>query len=138
MSDPVITGGCRCGAITYESTSEPLFGAHCHCQDCKKTTGAGHLSAILVPSESFTHQGQTRVYSTPSDSGNVLDRNFCPTCGSNMFIFSKNHGGYFLMAGTLDDPEIFKPQAELYVKHRCSWDHVAGDLQGFEGMPTES
>lgn len=137
MSTSNVKGSCRCGAVTYESTSEPLFGAHCHCQDCKKTTGSGHLSALLVPKESFTYQGNTTVFQTNSDSGNVLKRNFCPVCGSNIFMHSENHQGYFILAGTLDDVEVFKPQAELYTKHRASWDHINPEIPGFEGMPTE-
>ena len=135
MTTSKVTGACQCGAIKYQSTSEPVFGAHCHCQDCKKTTGAGHLSAILVPKESFTFEGKTSTYITPSDSGNNLHRNFCPTCGSNIFIFSEHHDGYFILAGTLDDIEIFKPNAELYTKHRASWDHISDDVPAFEGMP---
>ena len=32
-----INGSCLCGQIRYKAVAAPLFQAHCHCQDCRKT-----------------------------------------------------------------------------------------------------
>ena len=38
------TGGCACGAVTYTISGEPKTMVQCHCNDCKKATGTGHIS----------------------------------------------------------------------------------------------
>lgn len=41
------TGGCACGAIRYEISSEPLFSNHCQCRDCQRKSGTGGVHASL-------------------------------------------------------------------------------------------
>ena len=43
------TGGCACGAIRYETSSEPIFENHCQCRDCQKRSGTGHGSYLTFP-----------------------------------------------------------------------------------------
>lgn len=45
MSTKTYEGGCACGTIRYETTSEPIFENHCQCTDCQKRSGTGHGSA---------------------------------------------------------------------------------------------
>lgn len=135
MPSPAFTGGCQCGAIHYKSVSKPEFGAHCHCQHCRKSTGSEHLSALFVPNASFSFTGNTSIYETTGDGGAQLQRHFCPTCGSSLFIEHKPKGGYFVMAGTLDDIELFSADFELYCKHKASWDAVSSRVAAFDEMP---
>ncbi|GJM03705.1 MAG: aldehyde-activating protein [Rhodomicrobium sp.] len=135
MSNSNIKGSCQCGGASYESTADPVFSAHCHCNHCKKTTGAGHLSAICVPQQSFTLQGKTTIFETTGDSGNVIQRHFCPTCGSNIFIANEALELVFVMAGTLEDVEVFKPELEVFCMHKASWDQTNPELQSFDKMP---
>jgi Glutathione-dependent formaldehyde-activating enzyme len=39
-SATLITGGCYCGAIRYEVAALPLEVTHCHCIDCRRSSGA--------------------------------------------------------------------------------------------------
>ena len=34
------TGGCRCGAVRFQATSDPEHVSYCHCGDCRRATGA--------------------------------------------------------------------------------------------------
>jgi len=43
MSKPY-KGGCACGAIRYEISSEPVFSNDCQCRDCQRESGTGHQS----------------------------------------------------------------------------------------------
>ena len=49
------TGGCACGAIRYETSSEPIFENHCQCRDCQKRSGTGHGSYLTFPQRRDNH-----------------------------------------------------------------------------------
>ena len=51
------SGGCLCGAVRYEG-SEQKGGGHCHCIDCRKSSGTGHSSHMVVPEDSFRATGE--------------------------------------------------------------------------------
>lgn len=129
------TGGCLCGSVTYAGTEEH-GGGHCHCIDCRKSSGTGHGSHMIVPENGFSLSGDVRFYGSPADSGNIVNRGFCPQCGSA--IYSTNSampGMVFVRASSLDDPEVFKPQMVVYSDRAASWDRVDATLPSFATMP---
>ena len=130
------SGGCLCGAVNYQSTAEPMIVAHCHCIDCRKSSGTGHCTHIAIPKDAFTVTGEVRFYDRPADSGNIVSRGFCPNCGSA--ICSRNSGlpdMVFPRASSLDDPEVASPQVVVYSSRAPSWDHVDPQLPSFAEMP---
>ena len=127
--------GCLCGAVRYESQAEPMVVGHCHCVDCRKSSGTGHCTHMVIPKGAFTVTGEIRFYDHPADSGNIVSRGFCPTCGCA--IYSKNSGMpeiVFPRAPSLDDPEIAKPQMVVYASRAPSWDAVDSSLPSFPEM----
>ena len=130
------SGGCLCGAVRYSCSAEPAMAGHCHCEDCRRSSGTGHSSHLAVPEASVTLTGETKGYERPANSGNVVTRHFCPNCGAA--VFSRNAampGMMFLRASSLDDLEVFKPQMHVYVARAASWDYRHGDLPVFQEMP---
>ena len=123
------SGRCLCGAVQFESRMAPQVAGHCHCIDCRKSSGTGHCSHIGVPEEAVTITGKTTSFDKPADSGNVITRHFCPTCGSPVFSTNTGMAGMvFLRASVLDDPEVFSPQMVVYTSRAASWDVQATDL----------
>jgi hypothetical protein len=130
------TGGCLCGAVRFKSMVDPQIVGHCHCVDCRKSSGTGHCTHLVVPEAAFTVTGSVTFYERRADSGNVVSRGFCGTCGSP--IYSKNSAMadvVFPRASVLDDPEIAKPQMIVYASRAPSWDHMAAALPMFATMP---
>ena len=130
------TGGCLCGAVRYSCTGDPAMAGHCHCEDCRRSSGSGHCSHLGVPEAGVTLKGETMGYERPADSGNVVTRHFCGTCGAA--LFSRNSGMpglIFLRASSLDDLEVFKPQMHVYASRAASWDHPREGLPAFDTMP---
>jgi hypothetical protein len=109
----------------------------CHCEDCRRASGAGHSAHLLVPETSVTVTGEVKGYQSAADSGNIVERFFCPTCGAA--VFSRNPrampGMIALRASSLNDLEVFKPQMHVYVGRAASWDARDADLPTFEKMP---
>jgi len=129
-------GSCLCGAVKYESNSEPMTVAHCHCTDCRKSSGTGHCTHIVIPKVAFAVTGKVEFYDHPADSGNIVSRGFCSTCGSP--IFSKNSAMpdmVFPRASSLDDPEVAKPQMVVYASRAASWDMTDPTLPTFSELP---
>jgi hypothetical protein len=130
------TGGCLCGAVRFKSTADAQAVGHCHCIDCRKSSGTGHCTHLIVPEQAFYVTGSVTFYDRAADSGNIVSRGFCGTCGSP--VYSKNSampGVVFPRASVLDDPEIAKPQMVVYASQAPSWDHVNPALPVFATMP---
>ena len=131
-----ISGGCLCGKVKYECAEES-GGGHCHCIDCRKTSGTGHGSHMIVPESAFTVSGDMRYYDHPADSGNMVSRWFCPNCASPIYSTNSGMAGLvFVRASSLDDPNDFKPQMVVYTDRAASWDVMDELLPAFARMPS--
>jgi len=131
-----VTGGCLCGAVRYELTAPMLFGGFCYCIDCRKSSGS-HSASMAVPEAAVKLTGETREFQTTGDSGSPVTRVFCPKCGSPIMSKGARPGVVMLKAGSLDDPEQFKPMASIYVTRAPSWDKPREGLPSFDGMPPQ-
>jgi hypothetical protein len=130
------SGGCLCGAVRYESRADSQFMGHCHCVDCRKSSGTGHCSHMGVAATDLTITGEVARHDRPADSGNIVTRCFCPVCGSPVCSTNSGWPGMvFIRASSLDDPEAFRPQMIVYDSRRPSWDAIVADLPRFAGMP---
>lgn len=129
-------GGCLCGAVRYESTADPQLAGHCQCVDCRKSSGSGHCTHLVSPEAAFSVTGEVRTYERPADSGNIVSRAFCPTCGAALFSRNSGMAGVvFPRASSLDDPDIIAPQMVVYASRGPKWDHIDPALPRFATMP---
>jgi hypothetical protein len=85
MADVRITGRCLCGAVSYSINGQPLGMGQCHCKDCQRASGTGHMSLARFLKDDIVIKGQTTSYASRADSGNTNTRHFCPTCGSRIY-----------------------------------------------------
>ena len=82
---PFATGQCQCGAVSYTIAAPPLTMGQCHCKDCQRVTGTGHISLARFNRSDVTIEGTTKTFAVKADSGNINTRHFCPDCGSRLF-----------------------------------------------------
>ncbi|MCC0016892.1 MAG: GFA family protein [Rhodobiaceae bacterium] len=132
------TGSCMCGGVKIETEGEPMLVGHCHCLDCQKSSGAGHTTLALFADEQMEVTGALSHYESKTDSGNILTRSFCPTCGSRMIGKSTGmptHTAIFL--GVLDDSDALQPAMSFYAKRLRTWDHLAEGIPAFETLPPQ-
>jgi hypothetical protein len=135
MTKP-ITGRCLCGAIRYSITGEPMMMGHCHCEDCRRSSGSGHSSHLAVTEAGVTITGAPKGYGRAADSGHVVTRFFCETCGAALYSTNDAMPGMmFIRASSLDDLEVFKPQMHVYASRAASWDRPSDNVPVFEVMP---
>lgn len=113
-----------------------MMAGHCHCEDCRRTSGSTRSSHMAVPEAPVAMSGVVTLYERAADSGNIVARAFCPTCGAP--VFSRNvamPGLIFLRASSLDDLEAFRPTMVVYASRVPSWDTPGPDLPTFANMP---
>lgn len=133
---PFATGGCLCGKVKYSLQNAPAKMAQCHCDNCRLSTGTGHMSLAFFNKDDADVKGTTRSYTTGSDSGAEVTRHFCPECGSR--LFATNNAMTSMMtftAGCFDDSSWFNPQAIVYNKRKPHWDFMDESVKTFEEMP---
>ena len=124
--------------MQFEFDTDPDFIAVCHCLDCKRASGGEAATWFGIPEQDFTlTRGTPRAFHYIADSGQPLDRNFCPDCGSR--LYTSNLGGFpgmvFVQLGSLTDPSGIEPKLEMFTKRRLPWAKPL-DLPQFEAMPS--
>ena len=130
------SGQCLCGKISIALEGEPLRMAQCHCRDCQKSSGTGHMSMVFVTEESVNITGDAAGYAVTTDSGNTYTRNFCATCGSR--VYGRNTlrpGVVAIPVGIFDDRSWFQPDAVVYCRNRDDWDLTSHSIPNFDAMP---
>lgn len=116
------SGGCLCGNVRFTIQAEPMVMGICHCRDCQMTAGTSQTTQIGLSTHGVELVGETATYSRPADSGNLIHRHFCRTCGSPTHTTNDAMPDMiFLRAVHLDDPEQFRPMMEVYTASRPSW-----------------
>jgi hypothetical protein len=131
------TGGCLCGAVRFTVKGAPIRMAQCHCLDCQRASGTGHMSNAIFDAADVEVTGTTASFASTADSGNVLTRHFCPTCGARLFLYSQARPGKIVMAvGAFDDSSWFAPEVVLFTKRRPSWDLTTDGVPNFEAGPS--
>ena len=135
-TDPFATGHCLCGAVSYVIKGEPVGTGQCHCKDCQRASGTGHMSIARFKAEDVTLTGTTASFGSTADSGNINTRHFCPKCGSRLYGQNSAAPGILNLApGCMDDNDWFRAQRVVYTKDRPSWDVTPTDVPNFERMP---
>jgi hypothetical protein len=124
-----------CGAIRYECNAEPITMFNCHCRDCQRTTGGAFGAVVYVPAKAFKiTKGSPHYYSTTSEMVGHNKRGFCPECGSRLFGGATDEG-QGILAGSLDDPSLFRPKVHIWTSDAQPWDQMDPKLPKFEKYP---
>jgi len=135
--DGVVSGGCLCGAVSYEFTSLPKFVMNCHCSRCRKVRGAAHATNVFVPIENFAwNQGEDQVVNYDHAEAERFGNAFCKTCGSCVPRTSGNTGVMNVPVGGLDSPPGAEPKGHIYVDSKAPWFEITGPLPQWSEMPT--
>ena len=131
-----LSGSCLCGAVRYECSETPSLAAHCACEDCRRSSGTSHCTHVPVAEPSVKLQGTTKPYGHAADSGNIVTRHFCGTCGSAIYSTNSAMAGMiFLRASSLDDLDVINPSMFVYASRAPKWAGIGEGLATFEEMP---
>lgn len=128
---PVLTGRCYCGASTIQATALPKAVTYCHCNDCRRITGA--------PVAAFAAFDEATIAITPSEGRQVsrvpgVKRTFCATCGSGLTgRYDYLPGTVYVAIGLFDQADLVAPQMHAHVANQLCWLDIQDDLDRHTG-----
>jgi hypothetical protein len=130
-----ITGHCLCGAVRYRSMAAPITTRVCWCRVCQYIGAGSGTVNVCFPREAVTIEGEMSDYRSVADSGNIMHRCFCPACGTHLFSEAESRPHLiFVRVGTLDDPELAKPEITIWTASAPGWACIDADIQRFDGQ----
>jgi hypothetical protein len=127
LAEPVLTGGCNCGAVRYVLDEPFVSASYCHCTRCQRRTGAAwSANGRAAPGSFRVVAGEEHLGVWAPQDG--AEKVFCKECGSA--VFSRAPGeppGYGVRLGTVDGDPGIKPQWHQYVAYAASWEAIPDD-----------
>ncbi|HEY6816729.1 MAG TPA: GFA family protein [Croceibacterium sp.] len=117
------TGQCLCGQVRFTVSAEPLGARMCWCRDCQRIASGSATVNVLFPEQAVAYEGSVSTIELVADSGNRVERGFCPACGAQMYSRTVEPAGMPIRvrAGTLDDPALIAPQAIIWTASAPRW-----------------
>jgi len=135
MTEEIFSGSCLCGAVTYRVSGTPLRFLHCHCKRCRKATGTGHATNLILKSSGVDWQGnEGKLSRFKVPDAQRFATTFCSTCGGPL----PREGAEMVVipAGSLDTLPAMAPQGRIFWDSRLEWSCDSGDLPVFAEYPT--
>ena len=118
--EPVLTGGCQCGAVRYALYAPPE-GVHvCHCRMCQKAVGGPFAGLAPVRWRDFAW---TRGRPATFASSTAARRDFCAACGTPLTFRYLHKNWVDVTLGSLDRPAL-----SYGIESRVPWLDRLGDL----------
>jgi hypothetical protein len=129
MSKSTFSGSCLCGSVRYEITGDARAFYHCHCRRCRKATGTGHASNIIVvPTAAKWLSGDDLIRSYKVPEAARFRSQFCSNCGSQLPRVAPDMSRAVIPAGSLDHPPDIAPTSRIFWESRVDWSCGAGQL----------
>jgi hypothetical protein len=120
--------------VRYSVEGEMKHHAVCHCDDCRKSSGA-----VMVPWIAFSKEALTVTNGSPKayQSSEHGERHFCGDCGTGLFYFNEQilPGIVDIQSVTLDDAAERVPQAHIQMGDCLPWESGLSELPTFDRYP---
>jgi hypothetical protein len=132
-----LTGGCLCGAVRYELSGPEQIEFSCHCRECQYVSGGAPSHLIVMRSENVAiTKGEPKEYWTISAKGRRVARLFCAECGVPLFDKNEKLPQYLAVkVGSLDDPSVFRTQANIWTQSAQPWHYLDPAISRFKANP---
>jgi hypothetical protein len=118
MNPNPIQGGCLCGEVRYEVSGTPRDITHCHCEDCRRSSGAAFVTWASFRRDAFRFTaGKPREVIW---AGRF--REFCRDCGTPLtFLSAPDADEIDVTVCTFDSPALVEPADHTWTADRLPW-----------------
>jgi hypothetical protein len=129
VSQATFAGSCLCGSVRYEISGDAKSFNHCHCRRCRKASGTGHASNIILrPAALYWLAGEKFISSFKVPDAERFRSVFCSKCGSQLPRVAPDLSLGVVPAGSLDHEPAIGPTARIFWGSRADWSCDAGDI----------
>ena len=117
------TATCSCGQFKVTLLGDPAFVNMCNCYDCQVRSGSAfQLAAFFRDEQLVRDDGDRTTYARPTDTGRLINLQFCPTCGvSVVFRPEMRPGMVGVHGGCFADRTFPVPTRILYADRAHPW-----------------
>jgi hypothetical protein len=122
-SNTTYEGGCLCGAVRFRAAGAPKWTLWCHCQSCRKHSGAPAAVFVAFDDRAVKMlQGEIKKFA----SSPGVQRGFCATCGSTLTCANDRWPGEtHFHVGAFDEAVRLAPSGEIFAGERLPWLHLS-------------
>ncbi|APR85599.1 Gfa-like protein [Minicystis rosea] len=136
MSEPNVHGSCLCGTVTFEAGPPFLRMIHCHCSRCRKSTGTGHGTNLVVePGKLRWLSGEEAISRYDHPTAKSFGKWFCKSCGSPVPRLNRSGTFVVIPAGSLDTTPPIAPTDHIFWGSRAPWACTSGGLPTHDEYP---
>jgi hypothetical protein len=125
----MIKGGCLCGAVRYTLSEPALQTCLCHCEDCRKASGAHAVAWTFFRSGALEwKQGTPKTIQFAE-----RERSFCGDCGTPLMFFDPAIPHLFEVSTcSLDEPDKFPPKDQCWLTDAVGWSDAIDSLPRYD------
>lgn len=119
MTEQSHQGRCLCGAVRFEATGAPKWVSWCHCESCRRHSGAPASVFVSFANDAVrvTDGEMTNYQSSPG-----VERGFCARCGSTLTCTNPRlPGETHFHIGAFADPAALTPAHTFFAAERLPW-----------------
>lgn len=129
--DATLTGRCLCGAVRYRCGPLLYPPTLCHCESCRRASGAHALGWLTVKRADLAFTaGEPREF----ESSPGVWRGGCGRCGAPLtYRAARRAAEIDVTLGSLDDPDRAAPVDHIWMADAPCWDRPSDGLPQYPG-----
>ena len=122
-------GSCLCTSVQYSIESDVVATANCHCNTCKKSTGAAFETVTVARAKSFKLKSGEKQLKAYEISDKAV-KHFCGVCGTPIYNTHESFPGlYMIFVGSLDEPCRLPPATNFFCERMLPWVNTIAELE---------
>ncbi len=115
-------GRCLCGAVRYRVAGPPRSPHWCHCEICRRATGAPAAAWANFPVASLQWLGAAPDW---YESSPRVRRGFCGACGGSLCTLEDGDALISILIGSLDRAAEVAPDYHIWTRRQLPWLQIA-------------
>ena len=122
-----LLGTCLCGGVRFEVTEPFERVAACHCESCKKLSGAGGTVSGRVRTDAIRLLAGGELVKSFTPAGGSA-KTFCSECGSNVFGAGWPESEFTsVRLSALEEPYEGRIGSHIFVRSLAPWETLPDD-----------